>query len=312
MFFVRVMSKLPTRSARWKYHLGTIQNPSSEDPKEWESIYLECLRLVWPKGVPEFLPKSSEEAETKIQWEILKDIHNMRLLTSSDSELAILLDSILPKSILDREAITEMIYRVLLVHFHIHSTMYIQSMPDFLLVLLFVFLADGEYDITNEKGVSSLERALFFCFLSLAEAVSDVFRMGSKSAGVVDEILRVVDPELYAWMVNVLSVESFTYVVPWHMALYTRTLPWKHVLDVWDLVVCSERRTRTLALISSAMVVTIRDRILQEKDSGTLVNTLLKYEITDEYGFANCLQKYAELEALLTTDEQGQKVLSEL
>lgn len=171
------------------------------------------------------------------------------------------------------------IERILYVHAKLnHALRYVQGMNEIAGTLYYV-MANSPVPAIREHA----EAHAYHCFMSLMVEMQDLFieEMDDSVFGVYarirqyDALLAHTDPELHAWLVDELNIESHLYTFRWFTTLFTREFTLPDVIRIWDTLFADNDRKTFVLYIAVAMVCSLRDQLMigDFTDNLTLLQT---------------------------------------
>jgi len=160
---------------------------------------------------------------------------------------------------------------------------YVQGMNEILAPIYFVFCKEQAEPTT--EALDFIEADAFFCFTNLMAEVRDHFcsKLDHTEIGIqhkVKEMERLIarkDGEL-GRMLQKLKVSPTFYGFRWITLLMTQEFDLPDVMRLWDSLLTDSSRFAFLSYFCAAMVLSIRDDLIEKSDFAFCVKALQKFE----------------------------------
>ncbi|XP_074600098.1 TBC1 domain family member 13 [Brevipalpus obovatus] len=144
---------------------------------------------------------------------------------------------------------------------------YIQGMNEIIGPIFYVFAKDSAMEWSTY-----CEADTFWCFTSLMSEIRDMYNSqldADLSSGVVSMMNRLtnllsrIDRELYDHIYVTLGIKPHFHAFRWLTLLLSQEFPLPETLRIWDFLLADDQRFRFLLEISCAMIILLKEDLLQ-------------------------------------------------
>lgn len=155
---------------------------------------------------------------------------------------------------------------------------YVQGMNEVVAPIYYCFCYDQ-----NPLFVGHAEADTFFCFTHLMGDIQDGFvkRLDNTEVGIqariknLNELLKKIDKQLWAHLEKH-NVNPQFYSLRWLMLLLTQEFEMSEVFRLWDCLISHSKRLDYVNYVCIAMIEGVRDKLIQDDEFATLMETLQK------------------------------------
>ncbi|KAL7674447.1 hypothetical protein ACOME3_000727 [Neoechinorhynchus agilis] len=281
-------------------------------PLKWK-LFLKYLPANCPDQWPQILESKKQE-----YLRILDNAIENQNSDKNDHPLSLSLNkkttnvnSNIEKFSSNHEMHWEVVERILFVFYRLdRSHSYSQGMNELVAPIYYTFAKDSQMD------KDQLEVDVFFCFLNLMSMVKDNFVRPSpnvinqtdektlsgipKNRGTpidrqvaqLDGIIKFLCSPIY-YRLKHIKVETEYFAFRWLTLLFAHEFPLEELLLIWDVIFSHEHPRDIVPFIATAMVVSVRDRIMIN-DFGSVLTLLQKYP--NPIGTRNLLRNAQDME----------------
>lgn len=178
-----------------------------------------------------------------------------------------------------QEAHWEVVQRILFLYAKLNPGQgYVQGMNEIVGPIYYVMASNP-----NAEYRKYAEADCFFCFTALMAEIRDFFikTLDDSEGGIkfmmtkLSKMLKEKDPEVFNYLKDQ-ELHPHYYSFRWITLLLSQEFPLPDVVRIWDSVFADENRFSFLIQICCAMIVILRDQIL-ENDFGTNVKLLQNF-----------------------------------